>query len=224
MTAFIDKLYLTHKNFWSKSNLLLLSGSVVWFLSALVVQRLASGYVGNYATTTPVGDLLLDNLPTVNLDFFIIYSTLTVTLGIISLLVIHPKYLPFSLKALALFIIIRSFFFSLTHLGINLHQITLNMDSIGFNIYDFFYNAKNDLFFSGHVGVSFLFALIFWKEKLWRYVFFIISGIFGVSMILAHMHYSIDVFAASFITYSIFIIATKLFKKDFALLSWNTIA
>jgi membrane-associated phospholipid phosphatase len=34
---------------------------------------------------------------------------------------------------------------------------------------------------------------------------------FGASVLLAHVHYSIDVFAAPFIVYGVFVIAAKVF-------------
>lgn len=188
----------------------------VFFIFAMCIQKLANNYVDR-SSTTPVGDIFLDNLPTVNLDFLIVQGVLIISLVLVILLLANPKYLPFTFKASAVFLIIRSFFISLTHLGVNLHQISLNANSAGFGIYDFLFNSKNDFFFSGHVGVPFLLGLIFWKEKFWRYFFFITSFIFGVTMILSHMHYSIDVFASPFITYGIFIISKKLFKKDFDL-------
>ncbi len=214
MNGFIDKIYLRHKNFWSKDNIFsLLSGSLLFSL-ALLVQGYANNYV-DYTASTPVGDILLNNLPTINVGFFVVQGVLILTLIIALLFLMFPEYIPFAIKSLALFIIIRSFFISLTHLGINPNQLTLNPDSIGFNVYNFFYSAKTDFFFSGHTGVPFLFALIFWKEKFWRYFFFIVSFIFGASMLLAHIHYSIDVFAAPFITYSIFVISKYLFKSEF---------
>ncbi len=215
----INKIYLKHKHFWSKEIFWLFFSGILFFIFVLVVQHFAYNYIDFRANVTPVGDLLLDNLPTINMDLFIIQGALFSTLIIIFLFIISPKYIPFSIKAISLFIIIRSGFITLTHLGVNLHQLTLNTNSIGFSIYDFLYNAKNDFFFSGHTGASFLFAMIFWKEVFWRNLFFIFSFIFGASMILAHMHYSIDVFAAPFITYSIFIISKNLFKKDFELIN-----
>ena len=218
MNNLVEEVYLRHKSFWSKENVWLWLTGIFLLFTALFVQRLAYLYIDNYITGVPVGDLLLDNLPTVNLDFLIIQGALVATSFTLIFLLLHPNYLPFTTKTLALFIFIRSFFISLTNLGVNLHQITLNTDSAGFGIYEFLYYGKNDFFFSGHVGASFLLALIFWNKKSWRNLFLIACVIFAVSMILAHMHYSIDIFAAPFIVFSIYVIAKTLFKKDFALI------
>lgn len=214
----MGEVLLRHKNHWSKDNILSLSAGFGFFVLSLIVQHFSYSYIDRTVKGTPVGDLILDNLPVVNLDFFIVEGALVSTAIVLVLFLLYPKYIIFSVKALALFIIIRSFFISLTHLGTSLHQITLDQNSIGFFIYDFLYNAKNDFFFSGHVGVMFLFALIFWEKTIWRYIFFMISIIFGISMLLAHMHYSIDIFAAPFITYGIFVISKNVFKKDFELI------
>ncbi len=214
MQEFFKTLYLNHKHFWTPKNLALFLYALLFFMFALMIQHVAYNYIDNHASVTPVGDLLLNNLPTINLDFFIVQGALLSTLIILLVLLKNPSYLPFAIKTLALFLIIRSFFISLTHLGVNLHQLALNPDSFGFGAYNFLYSGTNDFFFSGHTGASFLFALIFWNKVFWRYFFFIASSIFGTSMILAHMHYSIDVFAAPFITYSIFIIAKHTFKVD----------
>lgn len=217
-SSVFGNLYIRHKLFWTKNTLFLLLVSFSWFLFAIFIQHFAYLYIDNYVNGTPVGDIFLSNLPPVNLDIFIVQGALLSTLITIFLFIIKPNYLSFSLKSLALFIIIRSFFISLTHLGVNLHQITLNINAIGFDMYDFLYNAKNDFFFSGHVGASFLIALIFWKEKFFRYLFLAFSVIFGASMLLAHMHYSIDIFAAPFIVYSIFTISKKVFYHDYKLI------
>lgn len=207
-----------HHNFWTKNSLWLLLSALVWFTLALVVQHIAYLYVDNYVEGIHVGDLILDNIPSINLDIFIVQGALVSTLLVILLLLYKPHYITFSIKTIALLLIIRSFFMSLTHLGTNLNQITLNTQAFGFGMYDFLYNGKNDFFFSGHVGAAFLVALIFWKEKMWRNIFLGISIIFAGSMLLAHMHYSIDIFAAPFIVYGIFIISKKVFSRDYALL------
>jgi len=77
---------------------------------------------------------------------------------------------------------------------------------------------KGDLFFSGHTGLSFLMALIFWPHRRLGMIFFAASVIFAASALLGHLHYSIDVFAAYFITYSIFKLAQKLFAGDYEIM------
>ena len=79
----------------------------------------------------------------------------------------------------------------------------------------------NDLFFSGHTGLPFLLALIFWENKKLRFLFLGFSVLFAVVVLLGHLHYSIDVFAAYFITYTIFHICKFLFKKDWQLFLQN---
>jgi hypothetical protein len=205
---------LNHKNFWTKANRNSMLTSSGFFIVALIIQKIADNYVLKIKGTV-VDDMILNNLPTVDLDFFIIQGALIITFLGLFLLVYKPKYFCFGLKAFSLFIIIRSFLISLTHLGVSPDQLVLDINSIGFGLYNILYNTTNDFFFSGHTGMPFLMALVFCPEKFWRYTFFTASAVMGTSVLLAHMHYSIDVFAAPFITYSIFALTRQIFKKDF---------
>ncbi|HBB03313.1 TPA: hypothetical protein DCZ39_00140 [Patescibacteria group bacterium] len=62
--------------------------------------------------------------------------------------------------------------------------------------------------------MPFLMALIFWKNKLMRYAFILAAMSFGIIVLLGHLHYSIDVLAAFFITYTINHFNELLRKKD----------
>ena len=57
-------------------------------------------------------------------------------------------------------------------------------------------------------------ALVFWENKKIRIFCLIATIISGIVVLVSKSHYSIDVFAAPFITYSIFKISEKFFKKD----------
>ena len=216
MQRFLITIRTNHRTFWIKQNILPICISLVWFTAAIMIHTWANAYIIGI-TGTPVGDTLLNLLPTLKIDFLIIQVPLMATFLGLGLLIYKPHYFPFTLKALSLFIIIRSFFISLTHLGASPHQLVLDQSSFGFSLYDLLYNTTNDFFFSGHTGIPILLALIFWSDKHWRFIFLGIAAIFGVSVLLAHIHYSIDVFAAPFMTYSIFTLAKYIFPGSYEL-------
>ena len=122
----------------------------------------------------------------------------------------EPKKIPFAIKSIALFVLVRSVFVTLTHLGVS--SAVLPPDFASNFIKRFMYGG--DRFFSGHTGLPFLMALIFWKNKRLR-IFCIVSALFfGAVVLMVHVHYSIDVLAAFFITYTIYHLAEAFFKKD----------
>ena len=206
-----------HKELWTdKDNLRSLFFGLIFLVFSLLVQGIADAYISSLKATA-ASDVLLSNLPTVDMDFLIIWGTILLPFIALAFVIHKPKYLNFSLKSLALFIIIRSFLISLTHLGADPNQLILNKNDFGFGLYNLLYNTNNDFFFSGHTGMPFLAALVFWPSKSWRYFFIAMSVILGGSLLLAHIHYSIDVFAAPFMTYSIFAISKKIFSKDYEL-------
>jgi len=166
-----------------------------------------------YATNNAgpaVTDIVLDNIPVFNVDIIFLDGALIFVLFLIGVLLYCPKFIPFTLKSISLFYIIRSFSITLTHIGPSPEQSPLVLNSLN-KIFVF----GGDLFFSGHTGLPFLMALIFWKNKALRYSFLFASIVAGVSVLLGHLHYSIDVFAAFFITYGIFHMSQVIFKKDF---------
>jgi membrane-associated phospholipid phosphatase len=203
-----------HKIHWSNKNLIFSSiAGISLFSFSLLVNYYASIYATDRAGSS-VGDILLSNLPVINVDFIVNDLAIGFFLFVLFLISIEPKRIPFVFKSGALFVLIRSAFIVLTHLGPYPVQTHIGQHDLlrAFNI-------GGDLFFSGHTGLPFLIALIFWDEKWIRYIFLAASMILGVSVILGHLHYSIDVFAAFFITYSIFHISQKIFKRDYKFFS-----
>lgn len=201
-----------HKNVW-KDKLFTKATLIGGFL---LLCSMAFNYgAANYASesvSSPVTDLFLSNLPVVNVDLIVVEGAVALILFVAFILVQEPKRLPFVLKSVALFIFVRSIFISLTHLGpFPQHSLVDSeriLQAIGIGY-------PGDLFFSGHTGLPFLFALIFWDHKKLRPIFLSVSIIFAISMLFGHLHYSIDVFAAFFITYGIFHIAQWFFAKDY---------
>jgi len=182
----------------------------------LIVSLVVNFYAGMYATeiaSNSVSDIILSNTPVFNVDGIFTYGPLLLWAFIVYICVEEPKRIPFILKSVALFTIIRSVFITLTHLGPFPRIIAY--DPNVFFLRNFTFGA--DLFFSGHVGVPFLLALIFWDDKKLRYIFIVSSIIFSLIVLLGHLHYSIDVLSAFFITYTIFHMAQKLFPRDYHL-------
>ncbi|GBD87345.1 hypothetical protein BMS3Abin03_01277 [bacterium BMS3Abin03] len=69
-----------------------------------------------------------------------------------------------------------------------------------------------DLFFSGHTATLFLLFLL--EERKYLKVIFIISTVVvGASVLLQHVHYTIDVFAAPFFAYGSFRLVTIINNK-----------
>ncbi|MFA5948230.1 MAG: phosphatase PAP2-related protein [Candidatus Gracilibacteria bacterium] len=182
----------------------------------LLLSFVVNFYAGTYATRKEsnfVTDIILSNTPVFYFDGTFIYGTIIFVIFVVLVCVLNPKIIPFTLKSLALFILVRSMFISLTHIGPFPTQLQIDDSSILRH-----FTFGGDLFFSAHTGLPFLMALIFWNNIIFRIIFICISVFFGVVVLLAHLHYSIDVFAAFFITYTIFHIARNWFKKDYFLI------
>jgi hypothetical protein len=166
----------------------------------------ATVHASNYVT-----DFVLSRVGPFNVRFLFIYGTFTAFVITGSLLALRPNRLPFALKAIALFLLVRAVFVTLTHMAPS--PIDPQKPAPFFN--SIFYGG--DLFFSGHTGLPFLAALAFWHIPQWRTFYLALTAFFGTIVLLGHYHYSIDVLAALFITHGVFQISCWLFSRDYAL-------
>ncbi|PIQ31027.1 MAG: hypothetical protein COW61_04450 [Candidatus Yonathbacteria bacterium CG17_big_fil_post_rev_8_21_14_2_50_46_19] len=187
--------------------------SLVLAFLFLVASLMISFYANVYAiehASNAVADIFLSNVRAFDVDGLFAYGGVIFWIIIIFFGLIEPRRFPFALKSIALFVLIRSIFISLTHIGP--FPVQIISEDPSYIIRKAVLGA--DLFFSGHTGLPFLMALVFWKTFPIR-VFCIVSAIFfGAVALLGHFHYSIDVLAAFFITYTIFHLASIFFKKD----------
>ena len=167
--------------------------SVVLSIIFLIIALVINFYAGTYATesaSSPVKDLILSNIPVFDVDIIFIYGPLVLWLFVATLSLYDPKKIPFIFKSIALFIVIRSVFITLTHIGPFPDQIALDISHNGW---------------INH---------IFWNNKLLRVIFIVTAVFFGIIVLMGHLHYSIDVLSAFFITYTIYHISEVIFKKD----------
>lgn len=187
--------------------------AVIFSVVLLGIALVANFYAGTYAQeriSNSVTDLILSNIPVYNVDELFLYGPLVLIVLIAALCLKKPQRVPFVLSSVALFVLIRSAFVTLTHIGPFPSRAPIDYTTRIVRDLTF----GGDLFFSGHTGIPFLMALIFWKNEFWRLFFIAVSILFGIIVLLGHLHYSIDVLSAFFITYSIYHLALVLFPRS----------
>ncbi len=182
--------------------------ALLLFIFSVYVTHIASRFA-EVKASNHVEDIVLSNTNVHDFEVLFVHGAIMLTLFVAALCFKFRETAPFLLKTVSLFIIVRATFVSMTHIGP--YPTKLDLESA---LLDFI-TSGNDLFFSGHTGLPFLIALIFWNHLYVRLLFIVSSVIFGVIVLLSHLHYTIDVAAAFFITYSIYHIAIKLFKRDY---------
>ena len=186
--------------------------SILFFFVSVVVSFYAINYANEVASNS-VTDLILSNIPAFDVDGLFAWGTILLIAFITLLLLWNPKRIPFTLFSMGTFYIIRSAFTTLTHLG-PFPTLPPNGDW-GTLMSHFLFG--DDYFFSAHVGVCFLMALIFWRVKPLRYIFIGWSVYMAIVVLLGHYHYSIDVASAYFITYTIYILCERSFTRSLAM-------
>jgi membrane-associated phospholipid phosphatase len=144
-------------------------------------------------------DPILDLFQPINLTwltFGLIYCSLVLA---IILLFKNPERLMFAIQVYIAFVIVRISAMYLVPLNPPEHMIQLSDPFV-----QFFGTGKlltKDLFFSGHTATLFILFLVT-EKKYFKYFFLTATIIVGLSVLLQHVHYSIDVFAAPFFTYA----------------------
>lgn len=187
-------------------------GSLLLSICLLLASFVINYYSGIYATeevSNPVTDILLSNIPVFDVDDAFVYGGILMAITILLLCLRYPRRMPFVAKTIAVFYVVRSISVSLTHIAPFPGHVTVEV--VGLMR---FFNFDGQLFFSGHTGLPFLIALIFWHNRRLRYLFLAFSLSFATIVLLGHLHYSIDVFAAFFITYGIFRLSEVFFRHD----------
>ena len=189
--------------------------SILLFTLSVIASFYAIAYATAQASNS-VTDIVLSNTPIFDVDGLMVAGTLLLIIYITLLYLHHPKRIPFGVLTLALFFFARSGFTVVTHIA-SFPLPSGFVPDFNYSIGRFFFGFGGDLFFSAHTAVPFLMALLFWQDRGLRYLFLAWSVFFGAVVLLGHLHYTIDVLSAYFITYGIFHIACWMFPQEKAL-------
>ncbi len=185
-----------------------LAEGVTFFVFSIFLTHYASIFAQVKASNS-VEDIILSNFAVRNTELIFVHGAIAISIFFLVLCFRYFQGAPYMLKTISLFISIRALFVSMTHIGPYPTQLVLESNLLNF------ITSGNDLFFSGHTGMPFLIALMFWKHVYLRNIFLAASIIFGSAALLSHLHYTIDVFAAFFITYSIYTLSKSFFRRDY---------
>jgi hypothetical protein len=129
------------------------------------------------------------------LVFALIYGGLMLGLGTLGA---RPATLLVALQAYALVVAARMAAMYIVPLDPPLGMIRLKDPFV--QLFDTGVVLTRDLFFSGHVATLFLLFLTA-RHRLLRAVFLLATGVVGAGLIWQHVHYTIDVLIAPFITF-----------------------
>ncbi|MFA6316489.1 MAG: phosphatase PAP2-related protein [Elusimicrobiota bacterium] len=173
-------------------------------LLAFYVNYLAGSLAdvqGELARPSP--DLLLRTLPFVDLRIVFVWGFVAFLVwACLAGWIFERHRIAHILWLYALLILVRAFFLILTPMHLPDGALLPREDSVHLFIGGFV-NFKHDMFFSGHTAMPYLGYLA--HRRTWvSWSFLGLSVVMAVTVLLARLHYSIDVFAAYFITYALY--------------------
>jgi hypothetical protein len=172
---------------------------IVPSIVCIVVATYCDYWCGTYVASAPgvrVSDLILDHLRPIGLGPLFVYGYAT----LIAVMFLYPLF--FRVRMLhrvafqfSLLLLVRSLAMIFTHLETPAGAVAVSIPWFFKHLY-----FENDMFFSGHTAMPFLGFYLFRGSWL-RYGFLVGSIVMGMVVLAMHLHYSIDVFSAFFITY-----------------------
>ncbi len=138
------------------------------------------------------------------LIFALIYISLVVAIATFSK---NPKRLLFAVQLYTLMVAVRIAAMYLLPLEPPATMIILNDPFVEF--FGTGQTLTKDLFFSGHTATLLILFLVSEKKTI-KTVFLISTIVVAIAVLLQHVHYTIDVFAAVFFTYTCYVVLEKL--------------
>jgi membrane-associated phospholipid phosphatase len=157
-----------------------------------------------------LSDPVLNAFNPINLTWFtfgLIYFSVITALILLSR---EPERLMFLIECYTLLVVFRTIAMYITQLEAPATLIPLDDPLV--QLFGNIEILRNDLFFSGHTATMFLLFLII-ENKILKRVFLLFTMLVGISVILQHVHYTIDVFAAPFFSFASFKIISAVRKN-----------
>jgi hypothetical protein len=161
-------------------------------------QTYLHNYISSGKTLPMLSDLILDNLPVINVS--LIYDIVALIPIILSIVYIFHKKdykrIPFFLLMIGFFYIVRGVFIVLTPFG------NPPMFNGSDPLFHGFANYELGVYPSGHAGAVFLLLLLV-NDRVYKWIIGTCLVIVIVTLFLAHGHYSIDILSGIFFSYAI---------------------
>lgn len=185
-----------------------------YFLFSLFVYMLG-GYYLDSLDLKPIYDPILEKIPIIDVGEITTYG-LILMYGI-AFVYLKPllggkKEAEFWIILSSSFIV-RTFFCLITAFGVPLGFFPVEEKGLYFLLKKTGLVFQNDLFFSGHTAAPFGFFLFF-DDKTAKVIFLIGTAVLGISMLLLHHHYVVDVLAAPVFIWAIYsFFYFKIFKQ-----------
>ncbi len=171
----------------------------------IIVMQLFSLYLyHSYPTLPTLRDSILDNLPTIRMGW--IYDLLIfISIAIFVVYAFRKDYkkIPYFLFLFGVLSLIRGLFMALTPFANPDLSIYQGISSSGI--------FNRGVYPSGHTGSGFIAYLL--ASGVYRKVLLFFAIAIIISLLLAHGHYSIDIFSAIIFAYAVYMMGEKHFKK-----------
>jgi len=186
--------------------------TILSFLFLVATLFLLANFL-NYVETRNgivLPDPLLRLFPPVDLTwltFGIIYFSLLMT---IFLLAKKPESILLTIQTYVLIIVVRMVMMYVVPFNPPKNMLVLNDPFVQF--FGTGQMLTKDLFFSGHTAIMFLFFLVAESKKI-KKILISLTIIVAASVLIQHVHYTVDVLVAPFVTYGCYS-AVKYFRTN----------
>ena len=143
----ISKCISTYKSFFSDKKAIKLTLAALLLLGLSLIVNFYAGSYASIRQSNPVTDIILSNIRAYDVDSLFIYGTFIAFLTLFIYCLKKPFQIPYIVKSIALFIIVRCAFIVLTHVGAYPTVADINIHMPLYQLFSLF-SFSGDLFFS----------------------------------------------------------------------------